>query len=505
MSDISYDDPSQKSDNAEKIVKRRKRNIIILEQPSSPDRLANTSILDSSFSFVTRENEPEPTNTAASSNTAILDVTNWLSDSGDESNLILRHATDKTTNALKSNTTSNRDTTRKINSSKVPSYTKKTSVATGHVTAVDLRIAELSDPIESSSPLQSSSKKFAQSHRKVVQPAKKRCKDPHPAEPYSKKELNEANKVTRKKEDLLSEMVIQIPSLLYDRDFEDEYMKQIFIEPKVEKTNSNLPIISWKRKVKARYDAERDVFIPCEPTEINEKNIVIYYKAKDFVNSLIEGTISLLLDECKTEAKRHNLSSGSHIIIIVEGYVQFLTKIRNMEDKRYKKAVLDKLNPNDGDTGNKRLKKQEDGVSLSPKEIDQLVNESQVRLSVNIFPVKNNKDAINWLQSFTYTIAYALYDKFERNISLANLGTVKSGTDTKSTYFQTVKQFRLMTEPKIEKLYGFYTSIFALYSRFQTNDTLGKDNFGKNIVPPSTESAMKKLFTSEDPNDVVHE
>lgn len=178
MSDISYDDPSQKSDNAEKIVKRRKRNIIILEQPSSPDRLANTSILDSSFSFVTRENEPEPTNTAASSNTAILDVTNWLSDSGDESNLILRHATDKTTNALKSNTTSNRDTTRKINSSKVPSYTKKTSVATGHVTAVDLRIAELSDPIESSSPLQSSSKKFAQSHRKVVQPAKKRCKDP---------------------------------------------------------------------------------------------------------------------------------------------------------------------------------------------------------------------------------------------------------------------------------------------------------------------------------------
>lgn len=503
MSDISYDDPSQKSDNAEKIVKRRKRNIIILEQPSSPDRLANTSILDSSFSFVTRENEPEPTNTAASSNTAILDVTNWLSDSGDESNLILKPATDKTTNALKSSTTSNGDTTRKT--SKLPSYTKKTGVSMGNVTAVDLRIAELSDPIESSSPLQPSSKKFVQSHRKVVQPAKKRCKDPHPVEPYSKKELNEANKVTRKKEELLSEMVIQIPSLLYERDFEDEYMKQIFVEPKVEKTNSNLPIISWKRKVKARYDAERDVFIPCEPTEINEKNIVIYYKAKDFVNSLIEGTISLLLDECKTEAKLHNLSSGSHIIIIVEGYVQFLTKIRNMEDKRYKKAVLDKLNPNDGDTGNKRLKKQEDSVSLSQKEIDQLVNETQVRLNVNIFPVKNNKDAINWLQSFTYTIAYALYDKFERNISLANLGTVKSGTDTKTTYFQTVKQFRLMTEPKIEKLYGFYTSIFALYSRFQTNDTLGKDNFGKNIVPPSTESAMKKLFTSEDPNDVVHE
>ena len=463
--------------------------------------MASASILNSSFSFIA----PEDDHKAASCNTAILDVVNWLSDSGDESSLILKSAADTTGVTLKSNVKSSHESTPKLNINKNRSSIRTFGVSSKHLMPIDRRVADLSDPIESSSPLESSSNRFIQTNRKVVQTAKKRSKVPVSTEPYSKKELNEANKVTRKKEELLSEMVIQIPSFLYETDFEDEYMKQIFVEAKVEKTNSSLPIIFWKRKVKARYDAERDIFIPCKPTEINEKNAVIHIKAKDFVNSLIEGAISLLVDACREEAKRHNQTAVSHIIIIVEGYVQFLSKIRNMEDKRYKKAVLDKLNPNDDKTGSKKLKKQEDSVSLSAKEIDQLVNETQVSLNVNIFPVKNNKDAINWLQSFTYTIAYALYDKFERNISLANLGTVKSGTDTKTTYFQTVKQFRLMTEPKIEKLYGFYTSIFALYSRFQTNDTLGKDNFGKNIVPPSTESAMKKLFTSEDPNDVVHE
>jgi len=463
--------------------------------------LASASVLDSSFNLIAPEENHKP----AGGSTAILDVVNWLSDSGDETSLILRSATDTTGATLKSIIKSSHQSTPKVNINKESGSIRKFGISSKHLLSMDRQVADMSDPIESSSPLQSSSNKFVQAKRKVVQKARKHNKVPVSTEPYSKKELNEANKVTRKKEELLSEMVIQIPSFLYDTDFEDEYMKQIFVEAQVEKTNCKLPIISWKRKVKAMYDAERDIFIPCKPTEINEKNVVIYFKAKDFVNSLIERAIPLLVYACREEVKHHNQSSVSHIIIIVEGYVQFLSKIRNMEDKRYKKAVLDKLNPNDDKTGNKKLKKQEESISLAAKEIDQLVNETQISLNVNIFPVKNNKDAISWLQSFTYTIAFALYDKFERNISLANLGTVKSGTDTKSTYFQTVKQFRLMTEPKVEKLYGFYNSVFALYSRFQTNESLGTDNFGKNIVPPSTESAMKKLFTSDDPNDVVHE
>lgn len=368
----------------------------------------------------------------------------------------------------------------------------------------------MSDKILSSSPsIPVLNKRIPKSNKisSRPRPSKPLPEVPFAGEMFSKKELNEANKVTRKKEELLSEMIIQIPLILYDEHFENDYMKEIFVQTQVEKSDINLPMITWKRKVKAKYDSCRDIFIPCAPTEVNEKNILIYFKAKEFIDSLIQGSLGLTVDACKAKSGYHVNNQRTHIIVMVEGYTQFLNKIKNMEDKRYKKAVLDQLRSTEevASSSKRQNRKSSEEISLLPKEIDQLVNESQLTLGVNIFPVKNNKDAVNWLHSFTYTIAYALYDKFERNISLANLGTVRSGTDTKSTFFQTIKQFRLMTEPKVEKMYGFYGSIYSLYSRFQTNDSLGKDKFDKNIVPPSTEIAMRKLFTTTDPDDVVHE
>lgn len=227
----------------------------------------------------------------------------------------------------------------------------------------------------------------------------------------------------------------------------------------------------------------------------------MYYKAEEFVNSIIDATLQLVVELCKSD---HSNGKDLPVIIIVEGYDHFLNKIKNMEDKKYKKAVLEKFNANDQDNTRARKRKALE-ISLTPKEITELVNDAQLSIGVNIFPAKNNHDTVNWLHSFTYTIACALYDKFERNTLLANLAKVRSGTDSKSTFFGSIKQFRLMTTPRVEKLYGFYPSLFSLYSKFQTRASLGKDHFDKNIVPPSTEISMKKFFMSQDPNDVIHE
>ena len=48
--------------------------------------------------------------------------------------------------------------------------------------------------------------------------------------------------------------------------------------------------------------------------------------------------------------------------------------------------------------------------------------------------VRAKQESIMWLNSFTHMIGQSLYDKFERNQGLANLGNVKSGADTKSTF-----------------------------------------------------------------------
>lgn len=470
----------------ETLGKKRKREL--LQLPSAKYELCDDSVLDSSFHIV----ELYGTNIANTKDVhhnPVLDLNNWLSDSEEE---VPKESSKSALLAPAENSSRDMGTKKPSSDGNISKFNSKLA---------SILPSDLSDPILSSSPSKPPSRRLASAPKpaKIIPSCRANENDT-----YSKKELKEANKVTRKKEELLSEMIMQIPSTLYEACFQKEHLKEIFIYPEIENTSTALPMISWMRKVKARYNSERDVFIPCSPTKRKEKNLVMYYKAKDFVNIVIDGTLQLMVNLCQT-----NYGEGQElpVIIIVEGYDQFLNKIRNMEETKYKKAVLAKLNPSDplNDSGNKRAKKPTEEISLTPKEIDQLVNEAQLTTGVNIFPVKNNQDAINWLHSFTYTIAYALYDKFERNISLANLGTVRSGTDTKSTFLGTVKQFRLMSTPKVEKLYGYYPSIFALYSRFSTNNSLGKDNFDKNIIPPSTEKSMKKLFTSEDPNDIIHE
>lgn len=316
-----------------------------------------------------------------------------------------------------------------------------------------------------------------------------------PAYKYSDKELKHANRTHRTKDELLSEMILQISQELYNDQFEKEYMKQQFIETEIRPIENPLPIINWKRKVKANYDERKDVFIPCEPKETTENCTVLYYQAEELISKIRNGFINNTIDACE-----------GNIIILVEGYQNYLTKAKNAENKRYTDAVKENLNKETGDNS-QRSRKRNTGIEidLTAKEIEHLLNKLQFELNLNIIPVKNNNDGIDWLLSFTYTIAFALYDKFERNSSLANLGVVKSGKDYKSTFIQSMNHFKLMTPLKSERLFGYYQSLQSIFDRFNKGKDLGKDDSGKTIVPPSTEKAMKNFFTSDDPNEIIND
>jgi hypothetical protein len=101
-------------------------------------------------------------------------------------------------------------------------------------------------------------------------------------------------------------------------------------------------------------------------------------------------------------------------------------------------------------------------------------------------------------------IGESRYSKFERNPTVANLGTVKSGDDARGTFLQSMQQFKLITKSSAEKLYVLYKSMHLLYAAMRTKGTLGKDPMNRNIVPPSVDKTMFKLFTADDPNSVIN-
>lgn len=299
-------------------------------------------------------------------------------------------------------------------------------------------------------------------------------------------QLKEANKVTKKREELMKEMVICLPSTLHDRLSEAELLQEqeLEMEARVD-VQTHYPIIQWKRKVTAKYDSVHDIFLPCSPQEIFESCKVIYYQAEEFFQIIT----SIDLDN-ESQVTREIPFDGNTIVMI-EGCSQYLTKIQNLENKVFKQKVLDN-------------KQKPVEINFTVKDLEYLINKLQYTYSINVYPVKNLIDTRDWLTSFTYTLAFGMYDKLERNPELANLIHIKSGTDYKSTFIETIHKFKLMPYTRCERLFLYYDSLQKISDRYKTNNTLGKDKDGKTLVSESTETGMRNFFNSCDPNEIIY-
>lgn len=314
---------------------------------------------------------------------------------------------------------------------------------------------------------------------------------------YTSKDLKEANRATRKKKELLAEMELHMAESVYSR--LEDLVKDFQL--RVIKASYTLPVIFWKRNINAAYDKERDIFIPCHPRRVLEKTFVLYYHASVFFEKLRNHTLKADVSAAKQQALAIT-PNEYNVILVVEGYDILLNKIKAYEQRLFKNQVLQGLNVEE----QRRRRKDDTEMSKYPSssEIEHLVNKAQIDLKANIFMVRAKQESIMWLNSFTHMIGQSLYDKFERNQGLANLGNVKSGADTKSTFLQSMKQFNLMTQAKADILYVLHQSLHLMYTKLRSHGTLGKDNLKRNIVPPSVDSSMKKFFTADDPDMVIN-
>lgn len=362
---------------------------------------------------------------------------------------------------------------------------------------------ELSDPISesSSSPTKPTPKKASQTRAASKPMARGKTVDTSNLPKYSAKDLNRVNKVTRTKEELLKEMIMNIPLTLYEQKFKKEYCHEQLTNRlgEVRHNYDNVPFISWKRRVEADYDSNKDIFIPCETKEIVESIGVMYYKAEEIIDMIQNDNFGRDLAKCENRLRQEGATKEIHIILIIEGYDQYLNKLKNFAEREYKKAVMNRLN----EGGNSKYTSKEKN-QLSVSEVEYMINELQVNYEVNVFPVRGNAEAIDWLVSFSYTISQALYDKYERNESIANLGRVKSGNDPRLTFIESIRQFKFMTQAKSEEVYGIYRSVTDIYKRYCTHESLGTIN-GKNLVPPTSDNAMRKVFTATNANDIVND
>lgn len=292
-------------------------------------------------------------------------------------------------------------------------------------------------------------------------------------------------------------MICEVPLCLEEKIMTDHF-KECFEASTIRRTYFELPLVTWKRRVTASYNAEQDTFVPCDPKEISERVLTLFYEASELVENIQNGIVELHIQAALRRAKLEDPLLDYHLVIIVPGFREYLRKLQSAEDKRYREQIQEKMN----ETSKRR--KTLEPVSITANAAQNLISDAEVSLGVNIFMTKSLEETIDWLASFTYAIGNSLYDKHERNPEFANFGRIRLGSDRRSTFVEMMKKFNLMSNTKAENLYKFYTSPISIYKRLQKMDNLGTLN-GKSIVPPSVNSAMKRFFTATDPSQVIND
>lgn len=362
--------------------------------------------------------------------------------------------------------------------------------ASTHKLITDLQVSasqkEFSDPISSSSVNTSPIKKPA---KKVTQKKQDATKN---------KLWKEANKLRRFKDDVLKEMVCEVAFCLKEK-LMTEYFHEQFKLPTVRHTYFEIPLVCWKRRVTADYNAEQDTFVPCELKEISEKVLVLFYEAKELVENVQNGIIEKHMETAHRRAKLEDPLLDYYLVIMVPGFKDYVRKLKTAEDRKYREQIQEQI---DGATTKRR--KTTEAAKITSTGAQELIMKAEVSLGVNFFFTKTLEESIDWLSSFTYTIGNSLYDKHERNPEFANFGRVKLGTDRKTTFVEMIKKFNLMSHQKAENLYKVYASPVSIYKRFLQHDNLGTVD-GKAIVPPTVNSAMRRLFTATDPSQVIND
>jgi len=310
----------------------------------------------------------------------------------------------------------------------------------------------------------------------------------------------DANKVNRKKDDLLNEMIINLSRPVI-RDFDKQDYKAELAPIEIKEVIHNENMVTWSRKANSVYEPESDSFKPSNLHVIDEKVCVFVYKAQEFLDMMEMETMIMKFSEIRSK----NKSRFDNFIILINGYDQIIQKLKTQENRNYTAKVRSQmLDGDDSGPGKKTKKRKTTAKTISSYSADEIESEI-AQLQVNgfkIFPTKNNHETIQWLKSFTYTISSARYDKVERNPDLANIGTIKSGVNTHDTYLKMLLQFKFMTEVKANRVIDQLPTLFHLYNAVSKNRIPpGPD--GKPLMASNIQSAVMTLLSTRDDGEML--
>lgn len=245
-------------------------------------------------------------------------------------------------------------------------------------------------------------------------------------------EIAEVNKSKLDKKDSTPDMIVHLPASIHGQTV-DTQIRQFLQNLYVDATLYQSPIpnvIRWRRKMKARWNAELDLWEPLEHMQIeNERHVLCIMSAKEFVALAM---VQHEEQDVETHVARLRSAYENCIpIYLIEGLQIWMRKNRTAENRAYQAKVLSQVHANEASAGNQPKRKKASVEIVDEDMIEDALLRLQVMNGCLVHHTMTSLETAEWVANFTQHISTIPYRYISPKLSLlTNYLSVYAANDT---------------------------------------------------------------------------
>ncbi|KAI9862160.1 MAG: hypothetical protein M1813_004936 [Trichoglossum hirsutum] len=332
-------------------------------------------------------------------------------------------------------------------------------------------------------------------------------------------ELASANRLKTDKKVSTPEMIVDLPDSFGGSPLGNQIqslLKNIQVEVVFAGSCPIPNVISWRRKVVARYNEVLGHWEPIKEQIRDEKHVMCLVSANDFVEMAQAGPN----DSARLDIDTHVLRLKSRFeaysqIYLIEGLGAWMRKNNNVRNRAFQAAVLYQGGENI-DQNNSQGKGFRRGKPAQQYVDADMIEDSLLRLQVVhkclVHHTATALETAEWVSNFTQHISTIPYRNQRMDLETSfcmEAGQVKTGEDKSDTYIKMLQEIVRVTGPVAYGIAAEYPDLSSLMNAFRNRGPTALQDlkksankngaFTNNNIGQAISKRVYKIFMGTDP------
>lgn len=249
------------------------------------------------------------------------------------------------------------------------------------------------------------------------------------------------------------------------------------------------------RKHSAKYDNERNAFIPVDEFILEESSIILFITAdRLFAHCESTETFEQHIFRIRQQFKHKN------ILYLVQGYHDAVKKIGRVRDKEMTARARRMLSENQP-VSSSQPQMGSHKQKASPEALYRYLISMGIKHDLKILHCGNDEVA-EWVTNLIIDVSTAPYRQNRQELN------IKSGSDVRDTVAKVVSQVTYVTPPIAQGIASVYPNAYGLIRSVRKRGSgaiegLVDERTGKKVANRAVSDAFAVLFGSHDPDEIV--